>query len=57
MKKTYITPEVEEINVEAAAMIASSPVTLGTSEDIINSADALGNERRGSWGNLWGSDR
>ena len=57
MKKTYITPEVEEINVEAAAMIASSPVTLGTSEGTINSAEALGNERRGSWGNLWGSDR
>ena len=53
MKKTYITPEVEEVNVEAAAMIASSPVTLGTSEDTINSDKALGNERRGSWGSLW----
>ena len=57
MKKTYITPEVEEINVEAAAMIASSPVTLGTSEDTIDSADALGNERRGRWGNLWGDEK
>ena len=53
MKKTYITPEVEEINVEAAAMIASSPVTLGTSDTTIDSDEALGNKRRGSWGNLW----
>ena len=47
----------EEINVEVATMVASSPVTLGTSEDTINSADALGNERRrGNWGNLWGDE-
>ena len=46
----------EEINVEVATMVASSP-TLGTSDELINSEDALGNERRrGNWGNLWGDE-
>ena len=51
MKKTYITPEIEVMNIETVEMIAAS--SLATSDETIKSSDALGNERRGAWGNLW----
>ena len=54
MKKTYISPLMSEVNVEATNMLAAS---LGmNSEKTVNTAAEgaqLGGERRGEWGNLW----
>ena len=56
MKKTYISPLMSEVNVEATNMLAAS---LGINSDENKSVDTsvsghqLGGERRGEWGNLW----
>ena len=53
MKKTYVSPLMTEVNVEAESMLAAS---LNISEQTVDtSADGaqLGGGRRGEWGNLW----
>ncbi|MBR3907460.1 MAG: hypothetical protein IKJ61_05095 [Bacteroidaceae bacterium] len=56
MKKTYISPLMSEVNVEAANMLAAS---LGINSDESKSVDTsvsgqqLDGGRRGEWGNLW----
>ena len=40
----------EEINIETIEMMAAS---LATSDDKIDSSDALSNGRRGTWGDRW----
>ena len=56
MKKTYIAPEVEEIKVNVANMMASS---LGINETEVDTNDEqLGREEKkisspGVWGNEW----
>ena len=50
MKKTYIAPMMEEINIETIEMMAAS---LATSDETINSKNALSNSRRGTWGDRW----
>lgn len=50
MKTEYIKPEVEITLLETEAMIASSP---GIVDGEATGNPALGNGRRGSWGNLW----
>ena len=50
MKKTYIAPMMEEINIETIEMMAAS---LATSDETIDSKDALSNGRRGTWGDRW----
>lgn len=51
MKKTYIAPEMEIMNIETVEMIAAS---INTNEETTVSADeAWSNDRRGGWGNLW----
>ena len=52
MKKTYISPLMSEVNVEAANILAASLVMSGKSVDTSNGGQ-LGGERRGSWGDLW----
>ena len=52
-KKTYITPEMEVMNIETVEMMAAS---LGINEDEVDTSEEgvqLGTGRRGSWGNLW----
>ena len=49
-KKIYIAPEMEEMNVEAMEMIATS---LAMYEDELEAENQLGNRRRGTWGNFW----
>ena len=50
-KKTYVTPQVEIINVDTNEMLAAS---MGIHSDIeVQSSDQLGNTRRGEWGNRW----
>ena len=50
MRKTYIAPMMEELNIETIEMMAAS---IATSDDTIDSGDALSNSRRGTWGNFW----
>ena len=56
MKKTYVSPLMVEVNVEAEQMLAAS---LGINSDENKSVDTsvsgnqLGGGHRGTWGNLW----
>lgn len=61
MKKQYITPTIETVNIELGCMIAES-VSLSINDSNSGGDDknggydpgnSLSNERRGSWGNLW----
>ena len=51
MKKVYITPSMEVMNIETVEMIATS-LEKGGDFDTSNGGQ-LSNDRRGSWGNLW----
>ena len=51
MKKAYMTPEMEVMNIETVEMMAAS--TLSISNEDVDAANQLGNDRRGTWGNLW----
>ena len=55
MKKTYISPLMTEVNVEAEQMLAAS-IQMGNEDqtvDTSNPANQLGGGHRGEWGNLW----
>jgi hypothetical protein len=53
MKKTYISPLMAEVNVEAEAMLAASlQINNGNTVDTSNGGQLVG-DRRGEWGNLW----
>ncbi len=52
-KKTYITPEMEIMNIETVEMMAAS---INTSDTTVAADEAWGNERRGSWGDLWSGE-
>lgn len=49
-KKVYIAPEMEVMNVETEAMIATS---FGVNEDGQDEVTTSSRGRRGSWGDLW----
>ena len=57
MKKTYVSPLMTEVNVEADQMLAAS---LGINNDESKSVDTsvsgqqLGKDNDRAWGNLWG---
>ena len=53
MKKTYISPLMSEVNVEATNMLAASLVMNSDKSVDTSNGGQLGGERRGSWGNLW----
>lgn len=54
MKKSYIAPEIEELNVVTEQMVAASiPVVSGKEVDTEEDGAQLGGGRRGEWGNLW----
>ena len=55
MKKTYIAPEMEVMNIETVEMMATSVRIISEKEDE-GGNEMLGNERRGSWGDLWGGE-
>ena len=50
-KKTYMTPEMEVMNIETVEMIAASLNMYN--EEVDTEEQQLGNDRRGTWGNLW----
>ena len=54
MKKTYVSPLMTEVNIEAAQMLAAS-LNINNNQTVDTSADGaqLGGGRRGEWGNLW----
>lgn len=52
MKQNYITPETTVQEIEATEMLAVSSLEY-TDEKASNEHEALSNDRRGSWGNLW----
>ena len=52
MKKKYITPEMDVVEIEAAEMLAVSSVGY-TDKEASNDYEALTNDRRGNWGDLW----
>ena len=51
MKKTYIAPEMEVMNIETVEMMAASIRII--SDENQGDDEMLGNDRRGGWGNLW----
>ena len=54
-KKKYVKPAAEFVDVEAVNMLAvSGEHSIGiTDKEADSNYDALCNERRGIWGNLW----
>ena len=53
MKKTYVSPLMTEVNVEAEQMLA---VSVKMSDKTVNTSEEggqLGGGHRGTWGNLW----
>ena len=52
MKKTYMTPEMEVMNIETVEMIATS-LEKGEGDFDSSKGDNLAGDRRGTWGNLW----
>lgn len=54
MKKTYIVPKVQILDYQSSQMIASSMgVYSSTTVDTEEEGVQLGNNRRGTWGDLW----
>ena len=53
MKKTYISPLMSEVNVEATNMLATSVAVYNNRTVDTSNGGQLGGERRGEWGNLW----
>ena len=54
MKKTYIVPKVQILDYQSAQMIASSMgIYSSTTVDTEGEGVQLGNNRRGTWGDLW----
>ena len=54
MKKSYVSPLMTEVNVEAESMLAAS-LQMHSDKTVDTSADGgqLSGGSRGQWGNLW----
>ena len=52
MKKTYVSPLMVEVNVEAESMLAASIKISDKTVDTSNGGQLSGGSR-GQWGNLW----
>ena len=52
MKQNYIAPQTTQIEVEPAEMLAVSSIQY-TSQTASKDHEALSNNHRGTWGNLW----
>lgn len=49
----YIKPTAQEVEAEAADMLAVSSVDYTDTEKASNEYEALAGKRRGTWGDLW----
>lgn len=56
-KKEYIAPEVEIVEIAVVEMLAGSSFNGSVSDDKTDEDAWMSNDRRGSWGNLWGTDK
>ena len=55
MKKTYVSPLMAEVNVEAEQMLAAS-LKMGNNDQTVDTStpgNQLGGGHRGQWGDLW----
>ena len=53
MKKTYVSPLMVEVNVEAESMLAASLQINGNNTVDTSNGGQLSGGSRGTWGNLW----
>ena len=53
MKKTYVSPLMVEVNVEAEATLAASIKISDSTVDTSKDGAQLSGGSRGQWGNLW----
>ena len=53
MKKTYVSPLMGEVNVEAESMLAASLKMDGNKTVDTSNGGQLSGGHRGEWGNLW----
>ena len=53
MKKTYVSPLMVEVNVEAESMLAASLKLDDKNTVDTSNGGQLGGNHRGEWGNLW----
>lgn len=53
MKKQYITPTIETVNIELANMLAASVKVSVYTDEEVSASESLSNDRRGRWGDLW----
>ena len=53
MKKTYVSPLMVEVNVEAETMLAASLKMDGNKTVDTSNGGQLGKENDRTWGNLW----
>ena len=53
MKKTYVSPLMSEVNVEAEQMLAASLQMHSDKTVDTSNGGQLSGDRRGEWGNLW----
>ena len=53
MKKTYVSPLMVEVNVEAESMLAASLQMDGNKTVDTSNGGQLSGGHRGQWGNLW----
>ena len=53
MKKTYVSPLMVEVNVEAESMLAASLQIKDETVDTSTPGNQLSGGSRGEWGNLW----
>ena len=54
MKKNYVSPLANEVNVTTEGLIAASLQMSDKTVDSKGNGVQLSNENRGQWGNLWG---
>ncbi len=55
MKKTYVSPLMTEVNIEAAQMLAAS-LKMGSDDQTVDtgvSGNQLGKDNGRQWGDLW----
>ena len=53
MKKNYVSPLANEVNVTTEGLIAAS-LQMNSTTTVNSKTQQLSNENRGEWGNLWG---
>ena len=53
MKKTYVSPLTDEVNVMTEAVMGGSIPYSDNEVDTTQPGGQLGNTHRGEWGNLW----